>query len=286
MNPLDKSFLLSKLLGCFPFSLNDGRTKVDRKLLGFSLFLKLVFTPQPILNVFQASFIMSRTKVHLTTGTVSFILAVIFSSVSFASYFRNRKKLDLILRNYEEADEQFKKLGQKPNSKVNLRFDYFMIVLILFLPCIRVYVTPRMTWYMVYQLVYLVHVMGSLYMLIQPFVRIVGNLNARMNKVKSVLLYICNTVSVKEKDRKLESVIRLYDLLCSTCDVLNEIFSQNLLFVTFMVFFMITTYVYYSMTNVFGSYFVAIIQGIVASYYSIIICLISIYSDRITEEVL
>ncbi|CAH1396905.1 unnamed protein product [Nezara viridula] len=121
-------------------------------------------------------------------------------------------------------------------------------------------------------------------MLVQPFIRLLENLTFRMKRLKIILRQLCGSAPSQKRTYQLESVIRLYDLLCSICDILNDVFSYNLLFVIFMVFFLITTYVYYSISSAFNSYTVALISGIVAIFYGIIMCWIAIHSERMAKE--
>ncbi|KAE8572970.1 Gustatory receptor 77 [Halyomorpha halys] len=281
---LNKAFFLSKIFGCFPFSLKDGEIITDYRYLAYSITLKLFFAPQPIINIFQASFIMTRTKVHLTTATVSFIFATLFSYISFFNYFRNKRNLVRVLKRYLGANAGFRSLGEQPFDSVSLYSDCLLLAIGPCLTSIRYYVTPKMTWYMVYQLAYLINVMVSLYMLVQPFIRIVENLTIRMKRLRIILHQLCESTASQKRTYQLASVIRLYDLLCSTCDALNDIFSYNLLFVIFMVFCLITTYVYNSITSAFNSYAVALISGVVVIFYGVTMCRIAIHSERIAKE--
>lgn len=285
MTAVNRAFLLSKISACFPFSYKNGEIIIDYRFLAYSVTMKIFFAPQPIINIFQASFIMTRTKVHLTTATASFILASLFSYIAFFNYFRNKKKLAKVLKKYLAANAGFKSLGEKPYDVVTLYSDILLIAIPPCLTFIRYSVTPKMTWYMVYQLAFLINVMVSLYMLVHPFIRLLENLSVRMKRLTIILRQLSEKPPSQKRTYQLGSVIRLYDLLCSICDVLNDIFSYNLLFVIFMVFFLITTYVYYSIISTFKSYIVALISGIVAVFYGIIMCWIAIHSERMTKEV-
>ena len=276
---IEKAFFLPRLCGCFPFYFRNGKTEFDCKSIAYVVIIKTLFFFEPIVHfnrlpysgitgmVFDKLFASGFYLVLSTTNLLSCIQIVL-----------QRRKIEMLFSNYERANFEILNLGYKPHFDLNLIRDLLMMTL----PCtsiVRMFSSGK-KHHFYHTLIFILYSNWSLYMTVQPFIRILDNLRFRL-KFTNRILYALNY----KRNGSFNSVLILFALLCYTCELLNEVFSLQLLFAISVSFFGIVARIYYcirvSQQSIFGFF----LYSVMLIFYSAICCLVATVCKKTSDEV-
>ena len=177
----------------------------------------------------------------------------------------------------------FKKLSGEPHHEKKLLTDCMVILLIVVTGVFFLRRHKALYSYSTFMTVYIFQAQLSVFLLVLPFIRILENLKSRIEITKEIMYRLC-TSDDDENRRRLHSSIKLVRLLCHTCEIVNDIFSQQLLYSIFSSFQSIAVLSYF-FVSVYSSIGPRTHKSMLISFYVILIWRIISICSKISEEV-
>lgn len=224
--------------GSFPFSFEKNRSKIDYKYVLWFLLSRTLLAVRAVLISIR---VINRLDFNSDHISIQYVVVFIINVLSFFFLFSHRSRIDSLLDRYENANSRFRKLGIVSYVKIDCSFDILMLF-ISFLPIVfsseigvlEVGCQSFLYW--------------SEYTLIRPFIGILRDLGKKITTLRWTSIKLHKTGIDTEKN--LEKITDLFHSLCSTCQIVNDIYSFQLLVLLTMILVNSVINMYYSITYV------------------------------------
>ena len=245
LNPkaLISAFIMSRCLGCFPFTFHGKCHRLNKILLAYSVSIKLIIGLLIVKGIVDIPNIYDReSSLYIVFVTVHLFAEYIVLNCFFIYICtQGRRFLSLFIK-FAKADRLFLRLKNQPCDSHKSNFDYFILSMTLIEVIVRYFLKAD-----IFNSVALLYIDWMIFLLVQPFIAVVKNLLERFAALRRMLVSTSDSPSVNYrfvKLRQLEDILKLFDLLCSTCRTLNTCFSLQLLYFFFINIVILVYFIY------------------------------------------
>lgn len=286
---LNRVFFLSSVLGVFPLSYDPDSVLINYRALSISFLIRALC----LAGIIHLGTYFFWDWVFSPEDNIDEICVIIQYWATFACIVYiiwNKSELTLLNKYFVKIDSEFMKLGISPSYNVEWLWDVIILVLSLstffLVPILLNY--DKLTINFCCESLLEAYVAWQCFAVVQPFVqcvRIVGN---KLSKVREVFLTLSQSKKYFNTKDKLESTICIYDSLCSTSDLLMDLFSLQLLFVFFMVLLNVIVGSFRLLLTIrtYSKVFDFLSQVLDLTYHIVVCVYITTYCKRTSEEVL